>query len=151
MPIQFSDMVDFFSNSFLSSFPPFYTTNIIQLSRCPYLQLIPHSIVLLFLHFIENSLNWQKLPLIIEFARALEWLLNLNPKIQSRYKIKNLAKILAPDYVFFCKFWYLLTKIRAKFMKVWCFSRNNGNESPGDYIWGLVLLSGSFSIWITNS
>ena len=100
MPIQFSDMVDFFSNSFLSSFPPFYTTNIIQLSRCPYLQLIPHSIVLLFLHFIENSLNWQKLPLIIEFARALEWLLNLTPKIQSRYKIKNLAKILAPDNYF---------------------------------------------------
>ena len=100
MPIQFSDMVDFFSNSFLSSFPPFYTTNIIQLSRCPYLQLIPHSIVLLFLHFIENSLNWQKLPLIIEFARALEWLLNLTPKIQSRYKIKNLAKILAPDNIF---------------------------------------------------
>ena len=100
MPIQFSDMVDFFSNSFLSSFPPFYTTNIIQLSRCPYLQPIPHSIILLFLHFIENSLNWQKLPLIIEFARSLEWLSNLTPKIQSRYRIKKLAKILAPDYIF---------------------------------------------------
>ena len=99
MPIQFSDMVDFFSNSFLSSFPPFYTTNIIQLSRCPYLQRMPHSIILPFLHFIENSLNWQKLPLIIEFARALEWLIILTPKIQSRYKIKNLAKILAPDYI----------------------------------------------------
>ena len=61
MPIQFSDMLDFFSNSILSSIPPFYTTIIIQLSRCPYLQLIPRSMILLFLNFIENSLNLQKL------------------------------------------------------------------------------------------
>ena len=100
MPIQFSDMQDFFRNSFMSCFPPFYTTTIIQLSRCPYLQLITRSIILLFLHFIENSQNWQKLPMMIEFARATEWILYLTPHIQSRYKIKNLAKILAPEYIF---------------------------------------------------
>ena len=85
---------------FLSCFPPFYTTTIIQLSRCPYLQLITRSIILLFLHFIENSQNWQKLPMMIEFARATEWILYLTLHIQSRYKIKNLAKILAPEYIF---------------------------------------------------
>ena len=78
MPIQFSDMQDFFRNSFMSCFPPFYTTTIIQLSRCPYLQLITRSIILLFLHFIENSQNWQKLPMMIEFARATEWILLSN-------------------------------------------------------------------------
>ena len=38
--------------------------------------------------------------MMIEFARAIEWILNLTPHIQSRYKIKNLVKILAPEYIF---------------------------------------------------
>ena len=151
MPIQFSDMQDFFRNSFLSGFPPFYTTTIIQLSRCPYLQLITRSIILLFLHFVENSQNWQKLPMMIEFARATEWILYLTLHIQSRYKIKNLAKILAPEYIFLKILVFFDQNKGEIYERLLLFLKKNGKESPGDHIWSWVFFSGPFLTWITNS
>ena len=141
MSIQFSGLLDLFNNSFLCTCTPFYTTNIIQLSRYPYPWLISHISRLLFFYFIENSLNWQKLPKMIQFVRTLEWISYLTSLILFRYKIKNLTEILASE-IFFCNFLYFWTKIRAKFMKVCCFSQINGNEIPGDYLCGVVFFSG---------